>query len=233
MPNNRRRRLVTPVLFTLLVICLIWFGRHLGERIPELETHVAELGNWTIPTFLGLYIPLTLLIVPMTIFALLAGAIFDLPLGIGLVLTGTLLSSLIGFWLARRFGRGRCERWLDRHPRLTAINRLASRRGFRFMFLLRFTPINFTMLNYILGISRVRFGDFLLACLGMLPMHAVLVYAGFVTRQVIGESGAGMSQLRRTIMFGGLAAAIIALILITHYARRALQEDETLEGVGK
>ena len=64
------------------------------------------------------------------------------------------------------------------------------------MFLLRLSPVfPFNLLNYALGLTRVRFVDFLVASAGMLPGTVLYVYYGKVVgrRRPPGGRRAGAS----------------------------------------
>ena len=58
------------------------------------------------------------------------------------------------------------------------------------MLLLRLSPVvSYVLLNYVLGISRVRFRDYLLGSIGMLPTVVAYVYAGKVAGDVASLAG--------------------------------------------
>src|SRR5947199_304037 len=64
-------------------------------------------------------------------------------------------------------------------PSFAAIGRAVAAEGRRFVFLLRLSPVvPFNVLNYALGLTSVRFGDYLVASLGMIPGTLLYVYYG-------------------------------------------------------
>jgi uncharacterized membrane protein YdjX (TVP38/TMEM64 family) len=84
----------------------------------------------------------------------------------------------------------------------------------------------FNLMNYALGVSTVRLQDFVFALVGMLPGTIVAAYAG----QVAGEALALAGQTQPvwnssyiTALIVGLAATIVAAIVLARTARRALR----------
>ena len=113
------------------------------------------------------------------------------------------------------------------NPRFAAIDRAIAADGRRITFLLRLSPVfPFNLLNYALGLTRISFADFALACLGMLPGTLLYVYLGSLAGDLAAiAGGAATSQggwLQRGFFLVGLAITAVVTILITRTARRAL-----------
>jgi uncharacterized membrane protein YdjX (TVP38/TMEM64 family) len=93
------------------------------------------------------------------------------------------------------------------------------------VFLLRLSPIvPFVLLNYVLGISRITWRDYMIGLTGMLPAVAAYVYAGKVAGD-LASLATGAATPRGTMYYVllsvGLAATVVATILITRAAARA------------
>ena len=85
----------------------------------------------------------------------------------------------------------------------------------------------FTLLNYTLGLTRVRFADYLLASIGMLPGTLLYVYYGKLLGTVAAVAGGAKPQqgLGEWILLGvGLLATIAVTARVARLARRALAE---------
>ena len=167
--------------------------------------------------------------VPASLLTLAAGAIFGLWTGIGLVAAGATLGAASSFLIARYVARSRVERWLARDARLAALDTAVARDGRRIMFLLRLSPaFPFTAMNYALGLTRVRFADFLVAMIGILPGTTLYVYTGTVAG-VVAKAAGGSAAPRGAayyIVLGlGLAATLAVTVIITQMARRALSRS--------
>ena len=126
--------------------------------------------------------------------------------------------------MQRRIGAGR----------LPAIDRAIARKGFRLVLLLRLSPVvPYSLLNYALGLTRVRFRDFLLGSVGMLPGTILYVSYSKVAGEVAALAGgrpAPHDMAYRILVAVGLAATIAASVLVTRIARRALREEPGVMG---
>ncbi len=95
--------------------------------------------------------------------------------------------------------------------------------------LLRRSPIvPFVLLNYGLALSGVRYRDFLLTSVGMLPAILMYVYYGKVVGDVA-KLAAGLAPPRRpgdyALLVVGLIATVVATTMITKAARRAIEQQ--------
>jgi hypothetical protein len=88
------------------------------------------------------------------------------------------------------------------------------------VFLLRLSPVfPFSLLNYALGLTSVRFGDYLAASVGMLPGTLLYVYSGKAVGDVAALAG-GAQHERGASDFALLAVGLIATA-VGHRARDA------------
>ena len=75
---------------------------------------------------------------------------------------GATLGASAAFLVARYVARCAIERRIAGNPRFAAIDRAVGREGCKIVFLLRLSPVfPFNLLNYALGLTRVRFLDYL------------------------------------------------------------------------
>ena len=93
---------------------------------------------------------------------------------------------------------------------------------------IRLSPVfPFNLLNYALGLTRVRLADYVVASLGMLPGTLLYVYSGRVAGELATLAGGpavshGVGYY--AVVGLGFAATAIVTILVTRVARRALAE---------
>ena len=107
------------------------------------------------------------------------------------------------------------------HPFGFAIGR----EGRKIAFLLRLSPvIPFILLNYALGLTQVRFVDYALASVGMLPGTLLYVYLGSVAGDAASASAGGAALGEIAVKALGLLATAGVTIYVTVLARRALRE---------
>lgn len=188
------------------------------QWFAQFQVVIESLGPIGPLVFALAYIILTILLVPGSALTLGAGALFGLWWGALTVITGANLAALCSFLLARTFLRARVEQWAQGRPRFAALDRAIGRAGFKMVLLLRLSPVfPFTLLNYLLGLTTVRTGAYVLAnLLGMLPGTFLYVYLGATAREALtGASGLLVKAV-------GLLATIAVVALVTRTARRAL-----------
>jgi rhodanese-related sulfurtransferase/membrane protein DedA with SNARE-associated domain len=139
---------------------------------------------------------------------------------------GTLLSLLgatagatAAFALARHSGGGWLRRRLDARDgtRLAGLVRGIEQDGWRFVAFVRLVPLfPFNVLNYALGLTRIRLGAYVVtSLLTMVPGAAAYAYLGYAGRAAAGGAG---SALQPALL--GLALLAAALYLLPRLARR-------------
>jgi uncharacterized membrane protein YdjX (TVP38/TMEM64 family) len=210
---------------------LVLVGRELGGTIPRFAAWVETLGIWGPVAFVAGYALATVAFVPGSLLTLASGAIFGLAKGTLLTFIGATLGTAMAFLVARYAARSAIERKLEAHPRFAGIDRAVSKDGFKIVFLTRLSPaFPYNLLNYALGLTSVRFRDYLLASFGMLPGTFLYVYYGKVIGSLAALSGDAPVEpgAGRWVMVGvGLIATVAVTTVITRIARRALKEEVT------
>lgn len=223
------RRLVLRVLVLLAgAAVLVLVGRHLGGQLPRFAAWVEGLGAWGPAVFIAGYVVATVAFVPGSVLTLAAGAIFGLVRGVIYVFVGATLGAAAAFLVSRYLARSAVERRVAGDPRFAAIDRALGGQGFRVVFLLRLSPLfPFNLMNYALGLTRVRFVDYLLASVGMIPGTVLYVYYGRVAGDVARAAGGAAPERGigyYAVLAVGLAATVAVSALIARISRRALQE---------
>src|SRR6476661_1264869 len=222
MPKHRL------LLALALLAALVLAGRRAAELLPAFSAWVNGLGTWGPVVFIAGYAIATVAFVPGSLLTLAAGALFGLARGTALVLVAATLGASLSFLVARYLARGLVERRLAGNERFAAIDRAIGLQGRRIVFLLRLSPLfPFNLLNYALGLTRVRFGDYLVASAGMVPGTLLYVYYGKVAGDVARLAAGG--TVRRdaayyVVLALGLAATVGVTTVVTRVARRALRE---------
>jgi len=207
---------------------LIFAGRQAGAYIPQFAQWVNGLGLWGPAVFVAGYALATVAFVPGSLLTLAAGAIFGLAKGVVYVFIAAVLGSSAAFLVSRYLARAAIERMLANNPRFAAIDRAVGAQGLKIVFLLRLSPVfPFNLLNYGLGLTKVRFADYLCAAVGMLPGTLLYVYYGKLAGDVAAFAGGAAPQKGvgyYAVLALGLVATIVVTTIVTRTARRALQE---------
>jgi uncharacterized membrane protein YdjX (TVP38/TMEM64 family) len=215
------------------LLLLVVLGRQAGDRIPQFAGWLEGLGSWAPVVFVIGYAVATVAFVPGALLTLAAGALFGLVRGTATVLVGATLGALLAFLVSRYVARSAIQKRLQSRFRFAAVDRAVARQGFKIVFLLRLSPLfPFNLLNYALGLTRVRFLDYAAASIGMLPATFLYVYYG----KTIGDlataaSGAGLERGSAywLLLLLGLVATVTVTALVTRLARRALDQEVTDE----
>ena len=208
-----------------------WAVRHFGllQRLPEALDWFRSLGPWGAAAFVVAYVVACVGFVPASLLTLGAGALFGVALGTLCVSVGATLGATASFLIGRFLARDWVARRIGTNARFQAIDAAIGREGWKIVGLLRLSPLfPFSLLNYGLGVSRVRLRDFVLASwVGMLPGTLLYVYIGSLLGTALLRGGP--VQRERTtaewVFYGvGLLATVIVTVYVTRVAKRALAE---------
>jgi uncharacterized membrane protein YdjX (TVP38/TMEM64 family) len=216
------------LLGTVAIGALILLGRQLGAYLPLFATWVNNLGVWGPVVFIVGYAAATVAFVPGSLLTLAAGAIFGLSQGVLYVFIAAVLGSSAAFLVSRYLARGAVERRLGGNTRFAVIDRAVGVQGRKLVFLLRLSPaFPFNLLNYALGLTSIRFTDYVAASVGMLPGTVLYVYYGKLAGDLAALAGGAVVEKGPgyyAVLALGLAATIAVTTLVTRTARRALLE---------
>jgi len=216
------------VLFGVVTfIALVTIGRQIVGYLPGFATWVNSLGSWGPIIFMAGYIGATVVFVPGSVLTLAAGAIFGLVKGAVIVFVSATVGATIAFLIARYVARQIIENRLKGNHRFAAVDNAIGKDGLKIVLLLRLSPLfPFNLLNYALGLTSVRFTDYVVASVGMLPGTFLYIYYGKIAGSVASLVGGAPFQgtAYYVSLFLGLAATIAVTTLVTRTARRALQQ---------
>lgn len=199
------------------------------DWIAPLIRELADLGRWGPVLFILLYVIAAVVLAPAFVLTFSAGAVFGLWRGTFLTFIGAALGASTVYAVAAPLARSRVLRWIDRDPRVAATRRVVVRDSGWIMFLLRLSPlVPYSLLNYALALSGVRFRDYLVALIGMIPAIVMYAYYGKVAGDVT-RIATGVSPPRGTeyyvMMIVGLIATFAATHLIARAAKKAMAEE--------
>jgi uncharacterized membrane protein YdjX (TVP38/TMEM64 family) len=210
------------------LLALAFLGREAGILLPRFVEWVQGLGAWGAVAFVVGYSIAVVAFVPGSLLTLVGGAIFGLLWGTVLVFVGATTGSALAFLIARYLARPAVERRLGRDERLRKIDRAVESQGLKMVLLLRLSPVfPFTLLNYALGLTRVRLRDYVLASAGMLPGTLLYVYYGKAAGDVatLISSGPRQGSGYYVVLAIGLVATLAVTVLVTRMAQRALARE--------
>ncbi|KAG5567599.1 hypothetical protein RHGRI_002966 [Rhododendron griersonianum] len=205
-----------------------------------------DLGPWGPLALAVAYIPLTVLAVPASVLTLGGGYLFGLPVGFVADSIGATLGATAAFLLGRTIGRSYVISKLKKYPKFQAVAIATQRSGFkvdsitfRIVLLLRLVPLlPFNMLNYLLSVTPVPLGEYMLASwVGMMPITFTFVYVGTTLKDLsdVTHGWAEVSKTRWALMAAGFLISVILMVVTTKVAKasldKALAEDGDIEGI--
>lgn len=180
-------------------------------------------------TFVSIYILSTIAFVPATILTLGAGLVFGLGWGVFYVFVGATLGAIAAFLIGRYLVRDWISEKIAGNAKFVAIDRAVANSGFKIVLLTRLSPLfPFNLLNYAFGITSVRFKDYAIASIGMLPATVMYVYigslAGDVARIGIENQSTEIDTIKWIIRVVGFIATTVVTIYATYLARKAIAD---------
>ncbi|KAI7984108.1 TVP38/TMEM64 family membrane protein slr0305 [Camellia lanceoleosa] len=198
-----------------------------------------DLGPWGPPVLAIAYIPLTVCAVPASVLTLGGGYLFGLPVGFFADSIGATLGATAAFLLGRTIGRSYVISKLKNYPKFHAVAIAIQRSGFKIVLLLRLVPLlPFNMMNYLLSVTPVRLGEYMLASwVGMMPITFALVYVGTTLKDLsdVTHGWAEVSTTRWVLIAAGFMISVILMVYITKVAKasldKALAENGDIEGI--
>lgn len=205
------------------------------DWLAAVVLRLAELGPWAPFIFILLYIAAALTpFAPAFFLTVAAGALFGVWRGTVFVFIGASLGASAAYAVSVRLTRLSFLSWLDRDPRVIIVRQAVAGEGAWVQFLLRLSPlVPYNLLNFALGLSHVRYRDFLIALVGMLPAIVMYAYYGKVVGDVAALA-AGVAPPRGVEYYAlltvGLITTVLATTLITRAARRAIERQKESMG---
>jgi uncharacterized membrane protein YdjX (TVP38/TMEM64 family) len=193
---------------------------------------LSQLGAWGPVLFVLLYVAAAVTLAPAFFLTVAAGAMFGVWRGSLIVFIGASLGASAVYVLGVRMSRSRLMARLTRDRRVAAVRDAVRGEGAWVMFLLRLSPlVPFNILNYALALSGVRYRDFAIALIGMIPAIVMYTYYGKVVGDVAALA-AGVAPPRGpeyyALLIVGLIAIIVSTTMITRAARRAVERQRSL-----
>lgn len=200
----------------LVILIVGWWWQHRAAVNPEaFRGWIAQFGAAAPFIYVALYSANTVtLLPPIGVLSLTAGLAFGPMIGFLSIMAGATLGTTATFFISRRLGRGFVERRLK--GRVKSLDEALERRGFATVLFFRVVPVvPYEALNYVSGLSRIRFRDYAVSTfLGLLPGAAVAAFFGDSLTQPLSP---------KFIAAVGALALLIAVPAIYVKARRNAQ----------
>ena len=191
MNNNRLIRILLFIGLAVGITLAIVYRSHFDTA--ALEAWIKGAGVMAPIVFMLIYALVTMLFLPGSVITLAGGALFGPVLGTIYNLTGATLGAVLAFLVSRYLASD----WIAEKAggKVKQLINGVEGEGWRFVAFVRLMPLfPFNLLNYALGLTRIRFLHYLLATyVFMLPGAIAYTYLGYAGREAIG-GGEGLMQ---------------------------------------
>lgn len=198
-------------LLRIIVLAIVVAGIALAMRYREvlspeaLQAWVDGFGIMGPLVFMLLYTVATVFFLPGSVITLAGGAIFGPVWGTVYNLTGATIGATLAFLIARYLGGD----WVEQKSagRVKQLKHGVEKEGWRFIAFVRLVPLfPFNLLNYTLGLTKIRLSHYIIASyLCMLPGAVAYTWLGYAGREAV-AGGEGMIQK------GLIALALLAAV---------------------
>jgi uncharacterized membrane protein YdjX (TVP38/TMEM64 family)/rhodanese-related sulfurtransferase len=191
MNNNRLIRILLVLgLLTGIVFAIVYRDQF---DATALEAWINDAGVLAPIVFMLIYALVTVLFLPGSVITLVGGALFGPVLGTAYNLTGATLGAMLAFLISRYLASD----WIADKAggRVKQLINGVEGEGWRFVAFVRLVPLfPFNLLNYALGLTKIRFLHYMVATyVFMLPGAIAYTYLGYAGREAIG-GGEGLIQ---------------------------------------
>ncbi|VFQ82406.1 unnamed protein product [Cuscuta campestris] len=222
------------VCIVVLLVFIKWGVPFLFEKVlvPILEWEATSFGRPVLALILVASLAFfPVLLIPSAPSMWLAGMIFGYGLGFVLIMIGTTVGMLLPYLIGLIF-RDRIHQWLKKWPQQADIIRLAgegsSFHQFQVVALFRISPFPYTIFNYAVVVTSMRFWPYLWGSIaGMIPEAFLYIYSGRLIR-TFADVEYGNHHLTPVEIIADIISFIVAIITtsaFTVYAKRKLNEQ--------
>ena len=196
------------LLFVLLVAVALAVIYRDHFDAAALEAWIHDAGAAAPLLFMLIYAVATVLFLPGSVITLAGGVLFGPVWGTVYNLTGATIGAALAFLIARYLAAG----WVTHRTggRMKQLVDGVEQEGWRFVAFVRLVPLfPFNLLNYALGLTRIRFWHYVLASyLFMLPGAIAYTWLGYAGREAL-AGGEGM--IRNILIALALLASVAFL----------------------
>jgi uncharacterized membrane protein YdjX (TVP38/TMEM64 family)/rhodanese-related sulfurtransferase len=190
--------------------------------VAALQSWLEEAGIAAPLLFMLIYAIATVLFLPGSVLTLAGGALFGPVLGTVYNLTGATLGASLAFLIARYLASD----WVVRKTggRVKQLIEGVENEGWRFVAFVRLVPLfPFNLLNYALGLTRLKFSHYLIATyVFMLPGAIAYTYLGYAGREAV---AGGEGLIRKALLALALLAVVAFLPRLIGTLRRGPMLD--------
>jgi uncharacterized membrane protein YdjX (TVP38/TMEM64 family) len=162
-PRFRRAAIIKAMLLLMFIVTAVVMVRFTGVRefltVEKLGAWLSAAGLWAPLAFILIYAAAVCLFIPGTLLTTLGAAIFGPYWGFAYVYIAAMLGATCAFLIGRYLGREFAALLIG--DRLKKYDDAIARNGFATVLYLRLVYFPFTPMNFGMGLTKVRFRDYL------------------------------------------------------------------------
>ncbi|KAF6163431.1 hypothetical protein GIB67_029280 [Kingdonia uniflora] len=217
----------------LIIISIKWGVPFLLEKVllPIMRWEATSFGRPVLAVVLVASLALfPVFLIPSAPSMWLAGMIFGYGLGFVIIMIGTTIGMVLPYSIGLVF-RDRIHQWLKRWPQKADMIRLAGEgtwlHQFRVVAIFRVSPFPYTIFNYAIVVTNMRFWPYLWGSIaGMIPEAFIYIYSGRLMRTLTDMKYGNRRMTTVEIVYNIISfiIAIVTTVAFTVYAKRALEE---------
>ena len=184
--------------------------------------------NIGIFAFIFLYVVIVLLILPASWLSLLAGFLYGTYLGSIIVFLAAVTGASLAFYISKSFLSIKLKNVINRFSRLSLMEQVVQKGGLKLILLARLSPIfPFSILNYFYGLNNIKFRDFALGLLGIIPGTFLYCSIGSLAKSL-----QDLKNLRPTSNLFITIISVVSTLMVVYfsakYAREYINESKEL-----
>ena len=179
-----KHRMKGYVVLALIILILLLANYYLPDfrnfASPSfVREYLLGLGNWGYLVYVILFLLSIPLPIPSTPVAIAGGYVFGIVVGTALTILAALIGASIAFYLVRYYGEPLLEKVVSKHHIHHFIH-IFKKRGINGAILAYAIPVfPSDSINFILGLSRIRYHTFLLVVIiGSIPRYVLITALG-------------------------------------------------------
>ncbi len=176
-------------------------------------------------SFVCIYILIVLLILPASWLSLLSGFLYGSYFGSIIVFISASIGASVAFFVSKSFFAIKLKSLLSRYPKLSVIEKVVEKGGLKLIILARLSPIfPFSILNYFYGLNNVKFKDFALGLLGIIPGTFLYCSIGSLAKSIQElKNLQSPNNLYMTIV--GIISTFLAVYFLAKYSREYFENS--------
>ena len=175
--------------------------------------------------FVCIYILIILLILPASWLSLLSGFLYGSYLGSIIVFISAYIGASVAFFLSKTFFAKKLKNLFSRYPKLSVMEKVVEKGGLKLIFLARLSPIfPFSILNYFYGLNNIKFRDFSLGLLGIIPGTFLYCSIGSLAKSLQElKNVQSPNNLYMTII--GVVSTFLVVYFLAKYSREYFENS--------